>query len=86
MEVADRRLETHLLGACLGGHVGVVNGNELANVRELVFRSGQLSRHGDDRLKPGVLPAQLGELLRVAERGRVGEGPLDLLGAGEGGR
>jgi hypothetical protein len=45
-----------------------------------------LGRHGDHRLKPGVLPAQLRELLGVAERGRVGESPLDFVGAGEGGR
>jgi hypothetical protein len=45
-----------------------------------------LGRHGDHRLKPGVVPTKLRELLSVAERGRVGERPLDFVGAGEGGR
>ena len=69
-----------------GGHVGVVNGNELAGIRELVFRPVQLSRHRDDRREPAVFPSELRELFCVAERGRVGECPLDFVSAGEGGR
>jgi hypothetical protein len=33
-----------------------------------------------------VFPAELGEFLRVAESGGIGERPLDFVGAGEGGR
>jgi hypothetical protein len=45
-----------------------------------------LGRHRDHRLEPGVIPTELRELFCVAERGRVGECPLDFVGAGEGGR
>jgi hypothetical protein len=40
----------------------------------------------DHRRQPAVLPAELRELFRVTKPGRIGERPLDLVGAGEGGR
>ena len=61
-------------------------GNELAHLRELVFVLLQLGRHLDDRHQSAVLPAELGEFPGIAEPGRVGERPLDFLGASERGR
>jgi hypothetical protein len=55
-----------------GRHLGVVNGNELAGVGELVLGLLELGRQLDDRLEASVLPAQLGDLSRVAEGVRVG--------------
>jgi hypothetical protein len=69
-----------------GGHVGVVNGNELAHLRELVFVLLQLGRSLDDRRQAAVLSTELRELRCVTESSRICERPLDFVGAGECGR
>jgi len=46
----------------------------------------QPGRHLDDRLQAAVFPAQLRELVGVAERGRVGQQSFDFAGARERGR
>ena len=65
---ADGSIEREQLGlepldlpARLLGELGVVNENELANLRELVLDLSEPCRQRDDRLKPAVLPSQLGE-------------------------
>src|SRR5262249_55672952 len=63
-----------------------VNGNELANCRELVLESFELCRHFDDGRETAVFASQLRELARVAQAGRVGERSLDFLGARQSGR
>ena len=52
----------------LGGHLGVVNRNELARLRELVLEFLAVGRQLDDRLEPAVLPAELRELRADRER------------------
>ena len=85
LEVGDAPARgARLFGARLGGHLGVVNGNELAHLRELVLGSCELGRHLDHRLKPAVLPAELRELFRVAERGRDWRAPARLRRRGRG--
>ena len=79
-------LEARLFGARLGGHFGVVNGNELADFHELVLGLLQLGRHLDHRHQPTVLAAELREFPGIAEAARVGERSLDFLSAGERGR
>ena len=70
LELGDRRARDALdFGARFGGHLGVVNRNELAHLRELVFVFLQLGRQLDDRIEPAVLPAELRELSRIAEPG-----------------
>jgi hypothetical protein len=86
LELGDRGFEASELGARLGGHFGVVNGNELAHVGELVFTSFELGRQFGDGSEAAVLPSELRELLRVAESGRVSERALDFVGACERGR
>ena len=44
LELRDFPLEVRHLGARLGGELGVINGNELARLRELVLRFTQLGR------------------------------------------
>jgi hypothetical protein len=85
-ELGGGGLEARLLGARLGGHLGVVNGNELAHVRELVFTLLEFGRQLDDGGEAAVLPAELRELLWVAKSGRVSERALDFVGARERGR
>src|SRR5262249_17466542 len=85
LELADRLLETLLLGTGLGRHFGVVNGNELTHLRELVVRPMRPRRHFDHRLKSPVFPAKLGEAVRIANRGRIAQRLLDLAGPGESG-
>src|SRR5215510_8879089 len=49
LELGDARLEVRLFGACLLGQLGVVNENELANLRELVFEFVESAGQLDDR-------------------------------------
>src|SRR6185436_9180373 len=77
------RLELLDLASGLGGHLGVVNENELARVGELVLGLLELRRQLEDRLEASVLPSQLRDLTAVAEGVRVGEQPLDLRRPGE---
>jgi hypothetical protein len=86
LEFRDGDLETPELRARFGGHLGVVNGNELAHLRELVFGPVKSGGHLDDRHQPAVLSPQLRELIGVAECAWIGERALDLFGACEGGR
>jgi hypothetical protein len=73
-----------LLGACLLGELRVVNENELAYLRELVFVLVELGGQLDDGREASVLSAQLGQLVRVAQRGRVGEGSLESVSKRQG--
>ena len=86
LELRDGRLETRQLGARFGGHLGVVNGNELAHLHELVFAFLQLGRHFDHRHQPAVLSAELREFSRIAEPARVGERSFDFVSPSERGR
>ena len=83
LEIGDGPLEPLDLVSGLGGHLGVVNENELARFGELVLGLLELGRQLDDRLEASVLPTQLGDLGAVAEGVRVGEQPLDLRRPGE---
>ena len=85
LEVGDDRLEAPDFGPRLGGHLGVVERNELARLRELVFGAFEPRAHLDDRRQPPMFTPQLGKLAGV-QRSRVGERILDLFRAGESGR
>ena len=74
-------LQAHDLALRLVGELGVVNGNEPADIRELVLGPFELPGERDDLLESPVFPAQLGEAGRVSRRRRVGEQVLDLGGA-----
>jgi len=67
-----------LLGAGLFGHLGVVNENELAHLRELVLAFAELSGDLDDGTESSVFSSELSQRVRVAQRGGVRECPLDL--------
>ena len=85
-EFANTMNEAGKLGASFGGHLGIIDGNELAHLRKLAFRFLKSSRRFDDRRESAVLSTKVGVLIRVAKAGRVGERPLYLVSAGEGGR
>jgi len=74
----DALLQPRLLSARLIRHLGVVNENELANLRELVFVLVESGGQLDDGLQSSVLPSELGEALCFAQRCRIGERSLDL--------
>src|SRR3954466_3778970 len=61
LELDDLRLETLDLASGLGRHLGVVNGNELAAVCELVLDFLESRRQLLDWLEAAVLPAQFGD-------------------------
>ena len=79
LEVGDGPLEPLDFARGFGGHLGVVNGNELAGFGELVL--GLLELWPPARRPAGGVgapgPARR-PVLRVAERVRIGEQPLDL--------
>jgi len=77
LELDELGLEAYDLAGGLGRHLGVVNGNELARLRELVFRPVQPRRQLDDGGESSVLPAKLGEPRVVASHRRLGQLPLD---------
>src|SRR5436190_3000919 len=83
LERRHRRLQLLDLASGLGGHLGVVNENELARVGELVLGLLKLRRQLGDRLEASVLPSQIRDLAAVAEGVRIGEQPLDLRRPGE---
>src|ERR687888_243317 len=70
-----------LFGARLTCQLGVVNENELANLRELVLVLPQPGRRLHHRRQAAVFSPKLGESLRVAMRAGIRECPLDLVGA-----
>jgi hypothetical protein len=78
LEPGDARLQTRLLGPSLLGELGVVNKNELAHLRELVFTLAELGRQLDDGSEAAVFSAELGQTMRLAQRGRISETLLDL--------
>jgi len=86
LELGDLVLEARLLSARLGRQFGVVNGNELVHLHELVCGLVQLGGHVDHRHQSPVLPAKLREFLRIAVRAGIRQRPFDFLGAGEGRR
>jgi hypothetical protein len=63
------------------GHLGVINGNELVHVRELVFVFLKKGSHFDERCQVAVLSSQRGHPLGVLYGPGIGELPLDLTGA-----
>ena len=71
-------LQPGLLGASLLGELRVVNENELAQLRELVFAFPELSSNLDDRGESSVFSPEIGQRVRVAQRGRIGECSFDL--------
>src|SRR5690348_1561990 len=78
LELRDARLEAGLLRACFVGELRVVNENELANLRELVFVLAEPAGQLHDRSETPVLSSQLGQLMRLAQRCRISERPLDI--------
>jgi hypothetical protein len=86
LKLADLTFEPRDLGPHFGGELRVINGNELARLRELVLGFTELGRKLDDRKKPAVLTTKLRELGGVADARWVSERPLDLLGARQSGR
>ena len=83
LELCDALLEAALLRTSLFGELRVVNENELAYLRELVFVFAESASQLDDRSQASVLSAQLGQLVPVAQRGRVGQSSLDFSRASE---
>jgi hypothetical protein len=79
LELGDAGLEPELLGACFLGHLRVVNGNELAHLRELVLVLPELAGLFDDGAQALVLATEAREELRVTERSRVEQLVLELL-------
>jgi hypothetical protein len=80
-QVCDGVLETSRFGARFGGHLGVINRNELVHFGELVFVFLEEAGHFDDRGQVAVLSSQRGHPLGVLYSFRVGKLPLDLTGA-----
>jgi hypothetical protein len=72
------------LGGGLGGHLGVVNGNELARLRELVFGLPDAVRQIDDGDEALMFPAQRRQLPGVLGSRGVGKFAFDFGGAGDG--
>jgi hypothetical protein len=62
LQLGDRRFQALDLTGGLGGQLGVVNGNELARIGELVLGLFESGRQLEDRLEATVLPAQLSDL------------------------
>src|SRR6185503_14326345 len=83
LDVGDLRFQSRLFRARLGGQIRVVNENELAYLRELVLEFSESGGRLGNRGEPPVLSPELGQPLSIAERGRIGECSLDLVGAGE---
>ena len=77
-------LEPPDFGARFGGELRVVNGNELARLRELVIEFLQSPGLRDDSGEALVLPSQRCEQPGVANRFRIQELALDLRRAREG--
>jgi hypothetical protein len=84
LQLRDRALEPRLFGARFGGHLRVINGNELVHVRELVFVFVEKAGHFNDRGQMAVLSSQRGHPLGVLYCAGIGELPLDLAGAVKG--
>jgi hypothetical protein len=61
LRARDRGLEARHFLARFGRHLGVVNGNELAGVRELVFFLLETRRQLDQRRQSSVFTPKLGE-------------------------
>jgi hypothetical protein len=77
-------LERRDFRARLGGHLGVVNGNELARLRELVLDLPEPVGGANDLGQPLVLTPQRGQLPGVAQRLRVEQLAFDLRRTGDG--
>ena len=75
--------EPPLFGTSLGRHVGVFCDNELAGLRELVVIFVQQGRAFDYLHQPLMFPPERRHQLRIAERLRVEQFPLDDRRAGE---
>jgi hypothetical protein len=83
LQFGDRRLEPTDLGARLGRQLGIVNGNELARLRELVLLPLKAGAQLDERSEPPVFATQLSQCLSVPECFRCRERALDLAGPRE---
>jgi hypothetical protein len=77
LEVGNLFAEADFFGARLGGEFRVVNGDELARLRELALILPEPRAELDDRLQTSVLASQLGEPAGVADRA-VRQLPFDL--------
>jgi hypothetical protein len=78
LDARDRCLQPVLLSACFRGHLGIINANELAHLRELVLIPLEAGRHFLDRGEPAMLPSQLREPARISRGRRIGQLALDL--------
>jgi hypothetical protein len=67
LEALDRGLESGYLSTSLGDHFGVIDRNELARRRELVFESIKPSCKLGHGRQSGVFPSQLGHTLRISD-------------------
>jgi hypothetical protein len=77
------RVQPRLFGAGFGGHLRVVNENELADLCELVFILSQLLGQLHDLGEPLVVAAERGEEPGVPDGSRVEQLPLDLAEAAD---
>jgi hypothetical protein len=84
LHLLERGGEALDLGFGLGGHFGVVNGNELARLRELVFIFADAVGQLDDRTQSLMLTSQRGELARILRGRRVRQFALDFGSARDG--
>jgi hypothetical protein len=78
LELRNARLESAQLCARFLDELRVVNENELAYLRELVFVFAESACQLDSGSETSVLSAQVGQLVRVTERNRISQSPLDL--------
>ncbi len=78
LQLGDARLEARQFGARLLGHLWVVNENELAYLRELVFVFAEFAGNVDYWRQSSVLSSEFGQSMRVTQRGRIGESAFDL--------
>jgi hypothetical protein len=79
LQVADRCLEAFYFGACFRRELEVINGNELARLRELILLLVKPSSQLDERGEPPVFAAELGQRLGVPECFRCRERALDFV-------
>jgi hypothetical protein len=80
-QLFDRRAKPLDFRFGLGGHLGVVNGNELACLRELVLEFSESVGEFDNGAEPLVLSPQGGQPPRILGGRRIGEFAFDFGGA-----
>jgi hypothetical protein len=80
VELRDRAFQSRDLTFRFGRELGVINGNELTDTRELVFRLPQARRQLDERRQATMFTTQFGEPPSVLDRPGIGESRFDFAG------